>query len=134
MIHVEQVYFEEDELIRASSLDGDYENFMIMSIESPTRYSDFITVEGVYVGDTEHCDDKILTENDLADGAMKHSIPFDFEEELVGKARDELIKEVDQDGTAYIYICRREDDDFAIGVCTSTEPLKKATTEEWENL
>ena len=134
MIEVENIYFQTNELIRASSIGGDYEHFMIMSTESPERYGDFITVEGIYVGDTEHCDDTLLTQNDLDDGAMKHTIPSDFIEKLIDTAKNELKNTVGEDGKGYVYVCRREDDDFTIGICTSTEPLKKATIDKWEKL
>ena len=134
MITVEDIYFREDELIRASSIGGEYEDFMIMSIESPERYGDFITVDGIYVGDTEHYEDKILTQQNLDDGAMKHTIPSDLIEKLVDTARTELEKTVGKEGIGYVYVCRREDDDFAIGICSSVEPLKKATEEEWQSI
>ena len=128
MVKVEDIFFKTDELIRANSLDEGYEEFMIMSTEFPERYGDFVTIQSIYVGDTEHYDDKMLSQKDLDNGAMTHSIPYDFIEKLINTAKDEL----GEDG--YIYVCRREDDDFAIGLCTSTEPLKKALIEEWGNL
>ena len=134
MIHVEQIYFKEDELIRANSLDSGYDNFMIMSTESPTRYGDFITVNVVYIGDTDYYDDTILTEKDLNNGAMKHYVLSDDEEKLVDTAKEELKKTIGEDGEGYVYVCRREDDEFAIGICTSPDPLKKATEEEWLSL
>jgi hypothetical protein len=128
VIHVEDIFFKTDELIRANSLHAGYEDFMIMSIESPKRYGDFLTVQPIYVGDTEHYEDKILSQKDLDDGAMTHSISSDVIEKMVKTASLEL----GDDG--YVYVCRREDDDFAFGICSSPDPLKKATTEEWENI
>jgi len=134
MINVEDIYFYKNELIRAASIDGDYEDFMIMSTEFPVRYCDFTTVDNIYIGDTDHCDDKILTQRDIDNGAMKHTIPLDILEEMVDTAKTELKKAIKKDEEGYVYICRREDDDFAVGICPSTEPLKKATEEEWQSI
>ena len=135
MIKVEEIYFKESELIRASSMDGDYENFMILSTERPERYLDFTTVNNIYFGDSEHADDVMLTERELEEGfAMIHSIGPDDKEKLIADSVRSLTDSKESNGSGFVYICQREDDDFAIGICVSTEPLKKATIEEWESL
>jgi hypothetical protein len=136
MITVEEIYFKESELIRASSMDtGGYEDFMILSTERPERYGDFVTVNNIYFGDTEHHDDVMLTERELEEGlAMIHSVGPDDKEKLIADSVRALTDSKDSNGSGFVYICQREDDDFAIGVCVSNDPLRKAKIEEWEAL
>lgn len=134
MIQVETIFFEENELIRAANRGGDYENFMIMSTEHPKEYRDFIIVESLHFGDTDHYEDKILTQNDLDDGTIPSTPSCEAVEKLTEDAKKELGKEIGFNGDGYVYICTRADDDFAIGVCVSINPLKKATEEEWGSL
>jgi len=135
MIEVIDLYFKKEELIRARGIDSDYEDFMILSTECPKRYGDFITVNNTYFGDTAHYEDVLLSQKDFDEGdAMTHSISPDIKEKFVNEATESFKKSSDFNGTGFVYVCQREDDDFAIGICVSSEPLRKAKLEEWEML
>jgi hypothetical protein len=128
---VEEIYFEKGDLVNSySSITGEYEDFMMMVTEDGT-VDDVIVVDDFYVGDTLTEDDIVLMPKDIDDGAIKHYPSEQVLKKVLKDAKKELTKDIGDDTKGYIYVCTREDNEFASGICISPDPLRKATQDDW---
>jgi 3-dehydroquinate synthase class II len=131
-IVVEEIHFTNDEYVNSfSTITGEYTDFMMLTILGQGTFDDIIVLEDFYIGDTDTKDDVVLTQKDLEDGAITHVPSEQSLKKVIKEAREELIKDVGEEGVGYIYICSREDDEYAVGLAISEQPLRKATQDDW---